>query len=81
MCSNRSLLLFGHGDGGGGPSEAHLQQLQRLQRCSGLPRIHTTTSPEAFFDEVQRDFYPPVEGACMVPLYTCHTAVSIQTGS
>ena len=29
--SRDALLLFGFGDGGGGPNEAHLQQLQRLK--------------------------------------------------
>ena len=36
--SRRSLLLFGHGDGGGGPTEGMLERLERVGDVDGLPR-------------------------------------------
>jgi len=66
MASNRSLLLFGIGDGGGGPHTSHLEQLQRLKQSRGLPRMQTKTSPDEFFGKIEADFssargkgYPP----------------------
>lgn len=66
MATNRSLLLFGLGDGGGGPMASHLEQLDRLKRCKGVPRIHSNITPEEFFENISSDFsscsergYPP----------------------
>ena len=65
MASNRSLLLFGIGDGGGGPHISHLEQLSRLTRTKGLPRLNTKTTPDEFFRQIEADFsargkgYPP----------------------
>lgn len=52
--SNHSLYVFGYGDGGGGPSAAMLEQLQRMGDVDGLPRVQMT-DPEAFFDTVRDD--------------------------
>ncbi|KAF7725437.1 Glycoside hydrolase, 38 vacuolar alpha mannosidase [Apophysomyces ossiformis] len=35
--SNRSLLVYGHGDGGGGPTQDMLERLKRMKDVSGLP--------------------------------------------
>ncbi|ORX54951.1 hypothetical protein DM01DRAFT_1286538 [Hesseltinella vesiculosa] len=35
--SNQSLLVFGHGDGGGGPTPEHLERLVRLTDVDGVP--------------------------------------------
>lgn len=35
---NHGALLFGFGDGGGGPSQLMLDRLHRLQDTDGLPR-------------------------------------------
>lgn len=53
-----SLLVFGKGDGGGGPT---WQQLEKLRRCRGvsdtvglLPRIKMGYSVEDFFDRLEK---------------------------
>ncbi|KAK6463088.1 glycoside hydrolase [Scheffersomyces coipomensis] len=51
------LLLFGHGDGGGGPTE---EMLEKLRRCRGLanqtgsliPTVHVGKTVDDFYDEV-----------------------------
>jgi len=53
--SNRSLLLFGHGDGGGGPAVSHLEYLQRELHCLGLPKLSLNNSVEDFFEAVEAD--------------------------
>ena len=57
--SNRSLLLFGHGDGGGGPQRRMLDQLHRARGIDGtgvhgLPTVRFAT-PLQFFEDVERD--------------------------
>ena len=47
--SQTSLLVFGYGDGGGGPTAAMLETLRRARDLQGLPRTRVTTSEE-FFD-------------------------------
>lgn len=34
---DQSLYLFGHGDGGGGPTEYHIERLRRSKAAAGLP--------------------------------------------
>jgi alpha-mannosidase len=53
-----SLMAFGKGDGGGGPTWQHLE---RLRRCRGisdtvglLPRVHVGSSADGFFQRLQR---------------------------
>ncbi|GAB1310919.1 Glycoside hydrolase, 38 vacuolar alpha mannosidase [Madurella fahalii] len=53
-----SLLVFGKGDGGGGPT---WQQIEKLRRCRGisdnvglLPRVHMGNSVDNFFDRLER---------------------------
>lgn len=53
--SAHSLLVYGHGDGGGGPSPAMLEMLTRLQHgVGGLPTIEFR-DPNAFFDDCSAD--------------------------
>ena len=46
--SGTSLLLFGLGDGGGGPTRAMLETLRRARDLQGLPRTAPATSDELF---------------------------------
>ena len=46
--SRTSLLVFGHGDGGGGPTREMLETLRRARDVQGLPRTAPRTSDEFF---------------------------------
>jgi alpha-mannosidase len=52
--STTSLLVFGHGDGGGGPTRTMLESLRRARDLEGLPRTRTATSDE-FFTAVEAE--------------------------
>lgn len=56
--SEHALLLFGHGDGGGGPAREMFAQLNRLSDVDGLPVVRTGSADE-FFDAIQ------VRGVCL----------------
>lgn len=49
---DQSILLVGHGDGGGGPSPAMLESLNRMRDIDGVPKVEFGT-PKQFFDELQ----------------------------
>ncbi|KAL2072506.1 hypothetical protein VTL71DRAFT_11849 [Oculimacula yallundae] len=53
-----SLLVFGKGDGGGGPTWEHLEKLRRCRGMSDtvgmLPRVHMGDSVEDFFDRLEK---------------------------
>ncbi|KAK4165681.1 alpha-mannosidase [Cladorrhinum sp. PSN259] len=52
-----SLLVFGKGDGGGGPTWQHLEKLRRCRAISDtvglLPRVHMGSSVDDFFDRLE----------------------------
>lgn len=50
--SNSSLLLFGDGDGGGGPQIEHLERLVRLQDFEGAPKVKFGSVKE-FFEQLE----------------------------
>jgi alpha-mannosidase len=50
--SSSALYLFGHGDGGGGPTREMLERARRLGDVDGLPRLDHGTSA-GFFAEVR----------------------------
>ncbi|HLX64549.1 MAG TPA: alpha-mannosidase [Planctomycetota bacterium] len=52
--SRMSLMLFGYGDGGGGPTKHMLEILSRAQDLEGLPRT-TIRSSDEFFTLLDRD--------------------------
>lgn len=49
--SNCSLLLFGDGDGGGGPHREMIERLKRINDLDGLPKVELSTC-EAFYDRL-----------------------------
>jgi alpha-mannosidase len=52
--SDQALMLFGIGDGGGGPGEEHLERLARLKNLSGLSPV-TQAPAAAYFEAWQKD--------------------------
>ncbi len=61
--SATSMLVYGYGDGGGGPTREMLETLRRARDLQGLPRTRTGT-PKEFFDalEAERAARPTVVG-------------------
>ena len=49
--SGWSLMPFGYGDGGGGPTREMLERLRRLADLDGMPQLEQG-SPAEFFDHV-----------------------------
>ncbi|HET7170463.1 MAG TPA: glycoside hydrolase family 38 C-terminal domain-containing protein, partial [Gaiellales bacterium] len=52
--SGRSLLVFGYGDGGGGPTPEMLETLRRVRDLQGVPRTQMMSADE-FFDALEAD--------------------------
>lgn len=54
---NTSLLVFGYGDGGGGPTAEHLEKLRRCRGMSDtvglLPRVKMGDSVDDFFSRLE----------------------------
>ena len=67
---NTSLLVFGKGDGGGGPTFEHLEKLRRCRGVSDtvglLPRVKMGNSVEDFFDRLEKK---AIEGTKYVTWY------------
>jgi len=57
--ANESYLLFGFGDGGGGPTTAMLEQLHRMSDVDGLPRTQIR-APKEFFARCETDLKDPL---------------------
>ncbi|WP_130865714.1 alpha-mannosidase [Acidipropionibacterium timonense] len=56
--SNTSLVPFGYGDGGGGPTREMLEQARRVADLDGSPRV-VVEKPEAFFERAQSQHENP----------------------
>uniref|UniRef100_A0A0N5ATD1 alpha-mannosidase n=1 Tax=Syphacia muris TaxID=451379 RepID=A0A0N5ATD1_9BILA len=52
--SNVAAILYGHGDGGGGPDQNMLERIKRLKNCDGVPCI-VNASPEELFEKLECD--------------------------
>ncbi len=57
--ARESYLLFGYGDGGGGPTTAMLEQLRRMTDVDGLPRTQIRTARD-FFGRCAADIRDPL---------------------
>jgi alpha-mannosidase len=51
----RSLLPFGHGDGGGGPTREMLEKARRLHDLEGSPKV-VVEHPDAFFAAARAEY-------------------------
>jgi len=52
--SQQSIVLYGFGDGGGGPTKAMIERLRRYKDLQGLPRTEMRTS-EQFWERLEKD--------------------------
>lgn len=52
--SGHSLMVFGIGDGGGGPGEEHLERLARIRNLAGLSPVQQRSVAD-FFEDWQAD--------------------------
>ncbi|MCI1901995.1 MAG: glycosyl hydrolase-related protein [Bifidobacteriaceae bacterium] len=48
--SSTALMLFGYGDGGGGPTREMMERLHRVHSLEGVPRVEIGT-PDDFFEK------------------------------
>jgi alpha-mannosidase len=51
--TSQSIVPFGYGDGGGGPTARMIETLERAGDLQGVPRTHMA-DPEAFFDRLEQ---------------------------
>ncbi|MBN2047081.1 MAG: alpha-mannosidase [Anaerolineaceae bacterium] len=58
--TRESYLLYGIGDGGGGPMVESIEQLSRMKDVAGLPKV-TTRTPKEFFRRLEADLKDPVK--------------------
>ncbi|RSS65429.1 glycoside hydrolase family 38 C-terminal domain-containing protein [Streptomyces sp. WAC06614] len=52
---SRSLVPFGWGDGGGGPTREHLARARRQRDLEGSPRVEVER-PDSFFDKARAEY-------------------------
>ncbi|MFE9477401.1 alpha-mannosidase [Streptomyces spororaveus] len=52
---SRSLVPFGWGDGGGGPTREHLARARRQRDLEGSPKVRIE-SPDAFFEKAHAEY-------------------------
>ena len=57
--SKESLLIFGWGDGGGGPTPAMIEQLTRLSDVDGIPKVEIRSVSD-FFTRCEADIKQPI---------------------
>jgi len=61
--SECAMMLYGIGDGGGGPGREHLEYLKREGDVCGLPRVKNATAQEFFADlKKERERLPEYQG-------------------
>ncbi|XP_063782374.1 alpha-mannosidase 2C1 [Pseudophryne corroboree] len=51
---NCSIVLYGYGDGGGGPTGKMLGRFRRMEDTDGLPKVQLST-PDRFFSALESD--------------------------
>ena len=52
--NHNQMLLFGHGDGGGGPTPEMIERLRRLENVGDLPKV-IRSSPDKFFASIEKE--------------------------
>ncbi len=60
---NRAMMLYGIGDGGGGPGEEHLERLRREYDLRGVPKVKQGFAIDFFKElEAEQDKFPEYSG-------------------
>lgn len=52
---DKALLIFGIGDGGGGPGEAHIEFTEREKSCKGLDKVIRRHAVD-FFEDLEKEY-------------------------
>ena len=52
--TNVSLMLYGEGDGGGGPERQHIDSLHRFENLQGVPKVKISTVNQ-FFEHLSQE--------------------------
>lgn len=58
--SKESYMLFGFGDGGGGPTTAMIEQIRRMEDVDGLAKVKIR-APKEFYQRLDDDLKDPVK--------------------
>ncbi|HMC03108.1 MAG TPA: glycoside hydrolase family 38 C-terminal domain-containing protein, partial [Cellulomonadaceae bacterium] len=53
--ANRSLMAFGHGDGGGGPTREMMERARRVANLEGSPKV-VVEKPHDFFAKAEEEY-------------------------
>lgn len=79
--TGHTLLTFGFGDGGGGPTPHHLEVQRRMSAgLPGMPRTEIGTTGE-YFAQVERDFQARAETSGRVPRWVGELYLEFHRGT
>lgn len=80
-CSRHTLLTFGYGDGGGGPTRHHLEVQRRMSSgLPGMPRTEIGTT-DRYFAQVEQDFRAQAEASGRVPRWVGELYLEFHRGT
>jgi alpha-mannosidase len=63
-----SILLFGHGDGGGGPTFEQIERILKLKDVDGIPKVDIV-DPIHFFEKIEKKSLPKWVGELYLELH------------
>lgn len=79
--STLALMLFGYGDGGGGPTREMMGRVRRFANLEGMPRVQMMT-PDTFFEQAQHEMKQNADVNAAIdlpdPLQAKHNEVNVQ---
>lgn len=79
--SDHTLLTFGYGDGGGGPTRHHLEVQRRMASgIPGMPRTEIGTT-DRYFSQVEQDFQTRSEASGHVPRWVGELYLEFHRGT
>ncbi|MBT1172250.1 alpha-mannosidase [Bifidobacterium sp. MA2] len=76
--SRNAILLYGHGDGGGGPTREMAARIRRARNLAGAPKVDFGT-PDELFDRVRRDIVDDARGE--TPVYRGELYLELHRGT